>query len=232
MNTKILIAAALAVMMSGAAMADDVMRRISVTGEAQVEATPDMATLSLGVTSEAEEAADAMSQTSDAVARILERLTGMGLEQRDVQTQSLTLNPVWSNQTEMEPQRAEITGYAASNIVLVRVRDMEALGGILDAVVADGANEFNGLSFGMQNPDELADEARKQAVAVARAKAELLAQAAGVTLGEVVSITDQDRGRPAPRMMEMTMAKDGGMPVASGEITIDASVSMDFAIAE
>lgn len=232
MNTKLLIAAALAVMMSGAAMADDMIRRISVTGEGRVEATPDMATLSLGVTHEAQEAAAAMSQTSDAVARILERLTGMGLEQRDVQTQSLTLNPVWSNQPDTTPQRSEITGYVASNIVTVRVRDMAALGDILDAVVADGANAFNGLSFGMQEPDGLADEARTQAVADARAKAELLAQAAGVTLGEVVSITDQDRGRPMPRMMEMSAARDSGMPVASGEVTIDASVSMVFAIGE
>lgn len=232
MNTKLLIAAAMVVLMSGAAMADDVMRRISVTGTGHVEATPDMATLSLGVTSEADEAAKAMSQTSDAVARILERLTGMGLEQRDVQTERLTLNPVWSNQPETKPQRSEITGYVASNIVRVRVRDMEALGGILDAVVADGANAFNGLSFGMQEPDALADEARKQAVADARAKAELLAQTAGVTLGKVISIADQDRGQPMPRMMEMSAARDSGMPVASGEVTISASVSMVFAIGE
>ncbi len=231
MNTKLLLSAALAVALSGAALADETKRRISVTGEGQVETAPDMATLSLGVTNEAGQAAEAMAQTSDAVARILERLTDMGLEQRDVQTQRLTLNPVWSNRPESQ-QRAEITGYVASNIVMVRVRDMDALGGILDAVVADGANEFNGLSFGMQQPDALADEARKEAVADARARAELLAQAAGVTLGQVISITEQDRGRPMPRMMEMSAARDGGMPVASGEVTIDASVSMVFDIAE
>ncbi|MBI6629835.1 SIMPL domain-containing protein [Pontibaca sp. S1109L] len=222
----------MAVVMSGAAMADDMKRHISVTGEGQVEATPDMVTLSLGVTHEADEAADAMSQTSDAVAQILARLTGMGLEQRDVQTRSLTLNPVWSNQPETKPRRSEITGYVASNIVIVRVRNMDKLGGILDAVVADGANTFNGLSFGLQEPDALADKARKQAVADGRAKAELLAQAAGVKLGQVISITDQDRGQPMPRMMEMSAMRDSGVPVASGEVTIDASVSMIFAIGE
>lgn len=232
MNTKVLIAAALAVLMSGAAMAEDAMRQISVNGQGQIDAAPDMATLSLGVTNEADTAATAMSQTSDAVSRILARLTEMGLDQRDIQTQSLTLNPVWSNRDRSQPQRARITGYVASNIVMVRVRDLDGLGNVLDAVVADGANEFNGLSFGLQDPDALADEARKQAVADARAKAGLLADAAGVSLGQVVSIMDQSGGRPVFRAMEMAAARDGGMPVASGEVTVDASVSMVFAIAD
>lgn len=226
----LLASALISLALAAPAWADSDERRIAVTGEGRVEAVPDMASVTLGVTNEAEEAGDAMQATSDAVWRILDRLTEMGLESRDVQTSRFALSPVWSRRTESDSDRPRITGFTASNMVMVRVRDLDKLGALLDAVVSDGANDFNGLSFGVQESDALQDEALAAAVADATKKARLLTDAAGVTLGPVVSITEQGSGAPRPMMMEMAAARDSGAPVAAGEVTLSASVSMVFAI--
>ena len=230
---KLVAVAIIAIGVAAPVWAETAGRQISVTGEGRVDAQPDMATVSLGVTNEAAEAQDAMAQTSEAVARILKRLGDMGIETRDVQTQRLSLNPVWSNRSSSGSGRAEITGFSASNTVLVRVRDLDHLGSVLDSVISDGANDLNGLSFGVQKPDPLQDEARTRAVKDAMAKAQLLADAAGITLGPVVSISEHGGGGgPRPMMMEMAAARDASVPVAAGEVSLAASVSMVFEIAD
>lgn len=227
----LILSAALAALAT-AASAEDTRRTISVTGEGSVEAAPDMATIRLGVTNQDTEARAAMDATSDAVAAILARLDELGLERRDMQTQRLTLNPVWSQRPDGEGRRVnEITGFSASNIVMVRVRALEDLGRILDAVIADGANEFNGLRFDVQQPGPLVEKARRAAVRDATVKAQTLAEAAGVPLGPVLSISEHG-GRPQPVMMEMAAARGADMPVASGEVSVQAQVSMVFAIGE
>ena len=100
-------------------------------------------------------------------------------------------------------------------------------------MIRDGANDFGGLSFGVQDPKPLSAQARAEAVADAMEKAGQLAEAAGVPLGQVISISDHGGGgRPMMRMAEMSMADAGGVPVAAGEVTVEASVSMVFEIAE
>ena len=231
MNRLTILASALALALAGAALADDMPRQITVTGEGRVEAAPDMATISLGVTHENEQAKLAMEATSDAVARILERIAAMGVAPRDMQTRALSLSPVWSERTASDGNRARITGFVASNTVMVRVRDLASLGRILDAVIEDGANDFNGLEFDVQNPEPLMDEARRAAVADAMARAALLAEAAGVTLGPVQSISEQGGMRPMGAMMDMAM-RESGVPIAAGEVSVEAMVSMVFAIAQ
>lgn len=231
MNRLTILASALAMALAGAALADDMPRQITVTGEGRVEAAPDMATISLGVTHENEQAKLAMQATSDAVARILERIAAMGVAPRDMQTRALSLSPVWSERTASDGNRARITGFVASNTVMVRVRDLASLGRILDAVIEDGANDFNGLQFDVQNPEPLMDEARRAAVADAMARAALLAEAAGVTLGPVQSISEQGGMRPMGAMMDMAM-RESGVPIAAGEVSVEAMVSMVFAIAQ
>lgn len=231
MKRMMLASAVLAISMVGAAMAETTPRQITVTGEGQVETVPDMATITLGVTNEAADARAAMDATSVAVTRVLGRLSELGIAERDVQTQQFSLNPVWSNRGSNQEQRAKITGFVASNMVLVRVRDMSALGVILDSVIADGANDFNGLQLSVQEPRPFLDQARRDAVADAIAKATLLADAAGVTLGPVVSMVEHGGGRPV-QMMEMASARGGSAPIAGGEVSISASVSMVFSIAE
>lgn len=206
-------------------------RQITVNGEGSVEAAPDMATITLGVTNEAQEAKAAMDATSDAVAQVLARLAEAGIEDRDIQTQNLSMNPVWSNRPSTQGYGNQITGFVASNTVMVRVRDLASLGEVLDAVIADGANDFNGLRFGVQDPDPLMEEARKRAVQDAVARAELLAEAAGVTLGPVHQIMDHGGGG-GPIMMEMAAASRSGVPVAAGEVTVNANVTVMFDIVE
>jgi len=114
-------------------------------------------------------------------------------------------------------------------MVTVRVRALDSLGGVLDAAVGQGANNLYGLSFGLQEPEPKLDEARRDAIADARRKAELYALAAGVTLGEVVSISEQTGyDRPMPEMRAASFAKDSGVPVAEGELSLTASVTVVY----
>ncbi len=224
---------ATALMLGLPAFAETPPATISVTGEGKVEIAPDMATLNLGVTTEADTAAAALKANSDGLAGALSRLKAAGIAERDIQTSGLSLNPRYDYGTS--GGEAKITGYVAANMVTVRVRDLGVLGQTLDAVVTDGANTLGGLGFGLQNPDQATDEARRRAVADAAHKAALYAEAAGVTLGRILSISEQGNyGGPQPIMMaEARFAKDAGsVPVASGELTVAATVSITYAIAD
>lgn len=215
-------------MATGLAAADPEPRVITVTGVGTVEAAPDMATIRLGVTHEAKQAATAMTATSDGVRAVLSRLQEAGIEARDMQTDQLSLQPVWS---DYNATPRKITGFVASNMLTVRVRDLDALGGVMDLVIRDGANAFNGLSFGLQEPKPAQDAARAAAVQDAVDRAQQLAEAAGITLGPIQSISEQG-GFARPQMMEMAAARASDVPVASGELTVSAQVNIVFGIAD
>lgn len=231
MRHSILAAAALVFALTGAVAANEDARRITVTGQGQVEAVPDMATITMGVTHESKEAGDAMQATSAAVAQMLDRLASLGVEPRDMQTARVSLNPVWSNLTSSGVKTRKITGFVASNTISVRVRDLSSLGTVLDAVIQDGANDFNGLSFSVQDPAPLMAEARKRAVQDAMDKARQLADAAGVELGAVMTLNEHGGGRQMP-MAEMARMASDAVPIAAGEIGLSQSVTMVFAITE
>lgn len=206
-------------------------RVITVTGRGQSLAQPDVATITVGVSHRDKSAQVAMDLVSEGVAAILAQLAADGIEPRDMQTRRLELRPLRSNSSSISKNGPEISGFSASNQVMVRVRDLDRLGEILGAVLESGANEFNGLSLGVADPAPLADAARRAAVADAMARAALLADAAGVALGPVQTISDQS-GAPRPQMMEAAAARSGGVPVAGGEVSVEASVTMVFAIGE
>ena len=204
--------------------------RITVVGEGSVATIPDMATISLGVTSEAKTAADALAANTDATDSVLERLTEAGIEKRDVQTSGLSLSPNWArNNTD---GTSGIVGFVANNQVTVRVRDLSLLGGILDDVVRNGANTFNGLTFGLQNPDPVMEEARKAAVAEALRKAELYANAASVTLGPIVELSESSGPVPQPMFRSGGAMMESAVPVAEGELSISATITVIFEILE
>lgn len=219
----------LALACPGLAAAQDLQPQIAVQGEGVVAAEPDMAIISMGVTREARTASAAMDGASAATADVLASVKAAGIEPRDVQTSSISLSPNWDHTRSGPPV---VNGYVASNQLSVRVRDLAELGGLLDRVVGDGANTMNGLSFAVAEPRPLEDEARTAAVKDARAKAELLAAAAGVTLGPVISIAEAGSFAPPGAMMR-TMADESAMavPVAAGEIEYRISVSVVFGIA-
>jgi uncharacterized protein YggE len=197
---------------------------IQVTGEGSVAAVPDMATITLGVSARDRDPAAAVNATSEAVTSILDRLDGLGIAPRDVQTAELSLRPTRPARDGSAP---EIAGFEASNRVTLRVRALARLGTILQAVLQDGANRLDGLRYGLQDPAPLIEQARRRAVADAQARAALYAEAAGVPLGPVRSISETGR---MPRPQQMMAVRDDAVPVAAGEITLTARVSMHFGI--
>lgn len=198
---------------------------ITVTGEASVAMQPDVATLSLGVTTQGVTATEAMTANSAALNVVLDRLKAAGIADRDLQTSNLSLNPNWVGyESGATPT---IAGYTASNMLTVRVRALDRLGTVLDAAITDGANTLNGLTFELSDPKAKMDEARRAAVADARARAGVLAESAGITLGEVRSITEGG-GYVNPTPMFRSEAAASPVPVAAGEIAVTTTVTMVF----
>ncbi len=211
-------------------MAEDRPREIVVSGEGIASTAPDMATIRVGVAREARLAGDAMRQTSEAMTGVLSLLEGEDIAARDIQTTNVSLRPRFQRTNDGSPPR--VTGYIASNDLMIRVRDLEALGGVLDAVVSEGANAVNGIFFGVTEPGPLETEARRAAVSDAREKAEVLADAAGVVLGPVISI-NEGRSRPVPGTVMRSMAmEEPAVPIAGGEIDVQSRVTIVFAISE
>ncbi|MGI9393891.1 MAG: SIMPL domain-containing protein [Boseongicola sp.] len=215
---------------ANAVFAEERAREIVVTGEGIASAAPDMATIRIGVAREARLAGDALRMTSDAMTAVLALLENAGIATRDVQTTNVSLNPRYQRTNDGRPPR--VVGYIASNDLMVRVRDLEKLGGVLDAVVSKGANAMNGIFFAVADPAPHETEARRAAVADALAKAEVLAAAAGVALGPVMSIREGGAApMPGPVMRSMAM-EESAVPIAGGEIDIRSQVTIVFAIGE
>ncbi|VDC30048.1 SIMPL domain-containing protein [Pseudogemmobacter humi] len=218
------LAALIAALMSAApVLADTPPKTITVTGEASVARAPDMATVMIGVTSVAATAAEALAANSGDMQAVIERLRASGIGEKDMQTTGLSVNPNWTSYSSGASSE-KIDGFTAMNSLTVGIRDLDALGAVLDAVVADGANTLNGVTFGLIDPGPALDEARKEAVADARARAELLAGAAGVKLGDLVSMTEGSGylGGPAPMFREQAAS----VPVERGEVSYQASVTL------
>jgi uncharacterized protein YggE len=199
---------------------------ISVTGEATVSVAPDLAQIDGGVTSEAKTAREASDANNAAMGKVLLALKGAGIEEKDFQTSRLSLQPQ-SAPNRTGPPAA--IGYRASNRVTIRVRDVTKVANVIDTLVGAGANEIGGINFMVSQASKLLDEAREQAVADARRKAEIYAKAAGVTLGAPLSISEEGSPGPMPfRKMAAGMAVSA--PVAQGEETLAVTVSVSWAI--
>ena len=199
---------------------------ISVSGEATVSAPPDLALVEGGVTSEAKTAREASDANNATMGKVLQALKGAGIAEKDLQTSRLSLQP------QNAPNRSgpsAIVGYRASNRVTIRVRDVTKVANVIDTLVAAGANDIGGINFMVSQASKLLDEAREQAVADARRKAEIYAKAAGVTLGAPLSISEEGSPSPTPfRKMAVGMAASA--PVAQGEETLQVTVSVSWAI--
>lgn len=203
---------------------------VSVTGHGESTAAPDMAVVTLGVTVQAPSAAEAMRQNTERQQVVIDTLRGRGIEGRDIQTSGLSLSPVQDYSREGQPPR--ITGYQASNMVTVRVRDLPRLGEALDALVGAGANEINGIGFQRENLEDAENEARARAVENARLRAEVMANAAGMEVGRLLAITDvAARMGPQPMMRAMAMdsaAAAAPVPVEAGELSVAAEVTVTW----
>lgn len=218
-----------------AALADETPRpRIMVTGEGEAAIAPDTAVLSLVVMEEKPTAREALTANNESMARVLDGMKKAGIADRDLQTSGFNIEPRYvypeNKDGKQQPEAPKIVGYAVSNSLSVRVRDLKKVGEILDQSVSLGVNQGGNLVFTNDKPDAILEEARKKAVASAISKAKTLSTAAGVELGKIVQISEQSRNpRPMPMAQSkmMAMAADS-VPVAAGENTYNVTVDVTF----
>ena len=227
MKHSLALAVVTAALLAGPALAQTVPPpAVAVTGEATVSVPPDQAQIDGGVTSEAKTAREASEANNAAMGRVLLALKNAGIEEKDYQTSRLSLQP------QHAPNRAgpsPIVGYQASNRVTIRLRDVTKIANVIDVLVGAGANDIGGINFVVSQASKHLDEARVKAISDARRKAEIYARAAGVTLGEPISISEE--GSPAPLFRgKMAAPMAAGAPVAQGEETLSVSVNVSWAI--
>ena len=198
-------------------------RVISLTGHGESRMAPDMAVVSAGVASEAATAAEALKANTEAMNKVMAALKSAGIAERDIQTSNFSVQPRYDYGNNSQPR---LTGYVVSNTVTVSVRKMDSLGALLDQLVQSGSNQINGVSFDVTDPQAALDEARKLALADATRKAKLYAEAAGVTLGPIMSVAEGQRFEPPVPMRSKAMMAESAVPVAAGEqvLAIDVNV--------
>jgi uncharacterized protein YggE len=203
--------------------------RLDIQAEGEVTRAPDIAAINAGVITQSPTAAAATSQNATRMAAVVKALRAAGVADRDIQTGSISLQPQYRYAEGVAPK---ITGYQASNRVTVKFRDIAKAGPILDTLVAQGANQIDGPNFLIDKADEALDAARTQAIVKARARAELYARAAGLSVKRILSISESGAGAPPPPMPVMMMreakAQAADTMIVPGEQKLTISVSVSF----
>jgi hypothetical protein len=194
---------------------------ITVTGQATVSVAPDTAVIRIGVTSRGKTAREASNANSQRMTAVLTAIKESSVAERDIQTSRLSLQP----QYDPKGGTAQLLGFQVTNQLTVKIHDIDRLPAILDRAIAAGANEMSGIEFIVSEQSKLLDQARDEAFADARRKAELYAKGAGATLSAVVTITEEGASAP-PRPLQAMRA--GAVPVVPGEQTLRATVSVSY----
>ncbi len=229
------LAAMLAVMLaSGVANADEADAQIRVSGEAERAMAPDMAIMQLTVTREAKTAREALDANSAAMTEVIRAMRKQGVAERDLQTSNFSIQPRYVYPKPRNEKPPEIVGYVVRNGLTVRVRDLDDVGKLLDQSVTLGVNEGGHIQFSNEDPEEVLAKARAAAVKDALARAETLAEAADVDLGDILSISEESYN-PQPYRAERMMASGAvadsvPVPVAAGENRYRVMVHLTIAI--
>jgi uncharacterized protein YggE len=224
------LAATLAPAGVAAQQAEPRLRTLSVSGEGTITAAPEIASLRVGVTSESKTAREASQENADKMGRVVAALRKAGIPEDKIQTVQLTVEPAYDYNEGQQVLR----GFQARNVVEARTRDLERLGEILDAVIQVGGNTVEGIGFELEDPGAAQTRALTRAVDDARRKAEALAKAAGVELGDIQEIAAAYGGGPIPLPMPRLASMEARMeaapppPVAPGELTVTASVQVVY----
>jgi uncharacterized protein YggE len=198
---------------------------LNLAAYGEVNAQPDMATINLGVATQGKSAAEAMAANAARMSQVMAALKKAGIAARDTQTSGLNLNPQYVYEQNQPPR---LTGYQAANQVTVTVHDLARLGAAVDATVNAGANQVNGISFGLNDPTAAENAAREEAVKALRAKADLYAMATGYRIGRLVSLSEGGGYAAQPPMpMVAFAAKREAMdtPVSAGELRVRIDVT-------
>ncbi len=206
---------------------------ISVSGQGKVAAKPDIASISLGVNALAPSVAEARTQAATSMDGMINSMKANGVDEKDIQTSSLSIYPEYNY---LDDGRQELRGFRVQNTVNAKIRDIDKTGEIVDEAVEAGGNDavINSISFSIDKPEDLQKQAREQAVADAKARAETLAQAAGVSLGDAISISESSY---IPPVYYEGAARDSAAgapvpetPIEAGELDVTVDVTITFAI--
>jgi len=203
---------------------------ISVSGTGQVSAQPDTAVITIGVETQASDAATAMSQNSQKMTAVVNALEQAGVAAQDIQTQVVQLQPVYQQQQGQTTSitGTEVIGYIATNLVQVRTQKLDSLGQIVDAAVQAGANRIQSISFEISDTSALMDQARQAAWQDAQHKASQLADLAGAQLGSVVTITESSQG-PTP-IVAQALSSSAAVPIQAGTQAVQVTIQVTWAI--
>ena len=201
--------------------------RLDVVATGEVNRVPDVAHINAGVVTQAPSATEAIRQNAVRMAAVVAALRAAGIAERDIQTSTLNLNP---NYRYAENQPPQLIGYQAVNQVNVRFRDIAKTGAILDALVAEGANQINGPTLIIDQPESALDEARTRALEQARARAELYARSLGMRVTRILSVSESGGFMPPPRpvMARSMAANDAATQIVPGEQTLTVALTVSF----
>lgn len=205
---------------------------LDVNVDVSVKAAPDIAEISAGVVTQSPQASIALAENAKKMAGVFAALKKAGIADTDIQTNGLNVSPQYDYSRSNDGKPPVISGYQASNNVTVIIRDVKKTGTVIDTLVAQGANQINGPTFTVSKPEPLLDQARIEAVKKARARADLLAGAAGMKVKRVITLSES-RGMsyvPRPMMMAAKATEAADTPVAAGEVDLTASVTAKYEI--
>lgn len=198
---------------------------LQVSAHGEAHRVPDLATFSAGVVTQAADVNAAMRANAQRMSAVIAALRQAGVAERDIQTANLSAEPQYRDGPNQAPK---ITGYVVTNTVRVRLHELGKAGDVLDALVREGANQIEGPSFTLDQPETALDEARKEAVHQAQARADLYAAATGLKVRRIVSISESGGAMPPPRMLQAGVMRAAAVstPVAAGEntVTVDLDV--------
>ncbi len=230
--------ALLASLLSAAAQAESPEPRIVVSGLGSAQLAPDQAVLTLTVLRDAKTARAALDANSQAMQSVIDAMRSQGVDDKDLQTSNFSIQPQWVYPKTMpgeEPRSPVLVGYSVLNTLTVLVRDLDMVGAVLDRAVSLGVNRDGQIRFTNSDPSQALEDARRSAVADAIAKANTLASAAGVGLGKILEISEGSASMPRP-MAKVAMAamapEARPVPIAAGEMSLEVSVQIIFAIAQ
>ena len=200
--------------------------RLDVVATGEVTRVPDIARINAGVITTAATATAAIEQNSAQMRRVRDALRRAGIADRDIQTSSISLYPDYRH--DERGGNPQLTGYRAQNEVAIRFRDIANTGKILDALVAQGANQINGPMLSIDKPEAALDEARTAALANARARAELYARATGKRVGRILAISESGGSMPGPIYARGMVAQAESSKIDPGEQALSVSLSVTF----
>lgn len=201
--------------------------RLDVVATGEVTRVPDIVRINAGVVTQAQTAGEAIRQNATRMAAVRAALTRAGIEARDIQTSNVSLQPDYRYAENQPPQ---LVGYRAANEVNVRFRDIAQSGRILDALVAEGANQINGPNLGIERPEAALDEARTAAIATARARAELYARTLGMRVARILSVSEPGAVQmpPVPVLRMQAANAEAATDIAPGEQVLSVSLTVSF----